>query len=658
MRKTTISLVAAACLLTVSAGPARSAPAEEARQILQAAGVQGGLIVHVGCGPSTGSGQAGDLTAALRAGDAYIVHGLDTDEAKVAKARAAIRDRGLYGPVSVEVFDGRRLPYVDNLVNLVVAEDLGDVPMAEVMRVLAPGGAAYVHGTKTVKPRPAEIDEWTHHMYDATGIGAGKDTAVSRPRSIQWKAGPEYGRSHENMSSVSVVVSAGGRVFSIMDAGPKASVYLPARWSLAARDAFSGVLLWRIPIERWHARLFPLKSGPVQVTRRLVASADRVFATLGLYAPVSEIDAGTGEVVRTYEGTAYAEELLLVDGNLVVLVNDEGKPVPYKGRMPANQPGFAVLENTISLVARRSVAVIDTRTGRTAWAAGQGRVVPLTMVADAGHLYFLCDGGMRCLDLATGAALWETAIPGPAPKVGTSHSPTVLVHKDIVYAAVRGKLNAFDAGDGKALWTAPCAAAGYKSPASVFVVSGLIWDVDVRGEPYRPGSNRETINRIYTGYDLRTGEVRKKIPVSSEHGYGIMHHRCHIPRASGACIITSWPGIEFNRLTFARTRAMLQAEGGEAMVAISPYVYLDIGIPVVAALAMGFYVWKTCCFSSKAKEDRAINTILASLFIFLFLGMLSNNSLVAGISFLVGLFVAISVWFFTERWNLRKPPTP
>ena len=45
---------------------------------------------------------------------------------------------------------------------------------------------------------------------DATGIGAGRDTAVSQPRSIQWKSGPEYSRSHENMSSVSAVVSAGG----------------------------------------------------------------------------------------------------------------------------------------------------------------------------------------------------------------------------------------------------------------------------------------------------------------------------------------------------------------------------------------------------------------------------------------------------------------
>ena len=50
--------------------------------------------VHVGCGD-------GKLTAALRAGDGFLVHGLDTDVKNVAKAREHIRSRGLCGKVSV-----------------------------------------------------------------------------------------------------------------------------------------------------------------------------------------------------------------------------------------------------------------------------------------------------------------------------------------------------------------------------------------------------------------------------------------------------------------------------------------------------------------------------------------------------------------------------
>ena len=534
-RNRIVLLMAAVCAAWVA-----GARAESAREILDATGVKGGLVVHVGCGD-------GKLTAALRAGDSYVVHGLDTDAKNIVAARAHIRSLGLYGKVSVAQFDGRRLPYVDNMVNLLVANpdtSGGGVTMEEVMRVLAPRGVAIVDGKRTVQKVPAEIDEWSHHMYDATGVGAGKDTAVSRPGSIQWKAGPEYGRSHENMSSVSVVVSAGGRVFSIMDEGPAASIYLPPEWSLTARDGFSGVRLWKLPIRKWHARLFPLKSGPHQVSRRLVAAGDRVYATLGLYDPVSEIDAATGKILRTWEGTAHAEELLVSDGKLIVLVNDDGKAAPYRGRMPANRARFRAPENTIVIAAKRSVAAIDTVSGKTVWGKPQGGVIPLTMVAEAGRIYLMVGGTMRCLDAATGRICWETPVVPRAPKASTSLSPTVLVHRGVVYAAVGGKLSAFDAEKGKGLWSAPCATAGYKAPASIFIVNDLIWDVNTGGEPYRPGSNPKKINRVYTGYDLRTGEVRKKLPVSGKHGYAIMHHRCHVPRASGPHIITSFPGIE------------------------------------------------------------------------------------------------------------------
>ena len=67
------------------------------------------------------------------------MHGLDANPANVAKARAAVKAAGVYGVVSIDRLAGKRLPYIDNMVNLLVAENLGGVPMAEVMRVLAPG---------------------------------------------------------------------------------------------------------------------------------------------------------------------------------------------------------------------------------------------------------------------------------------------------------------------------------------------------------------------------------------------------------------------------------------------------------------------------------------------------------------------------------------
>ena len=119
------------CALTLSGAVLKAAQAassnagpEQAKQILTAAGIKGGLIVHLGCGDGT-------LTAALRATDSYLVHGLDGDASNIEKARQYLQGLRLSGRVSVEQWKGTRLPYNDNLVNLVVAEDLGGVTMEE-----------------------------------------------------------------------------------------------------------------------------------------------------------------------------------------------------------------------------------------------------------------------------------------------------------------------------------------------------------------------------------------------------------------------------------------------------------------------------------------------------------------------------------------------
>ena len=57
---------------------------------------------------------------------------------------------------------GRRLPYIENFVNLIVVSDECRVPRDELLRVLAPKGVAIVGGEKVVKPRLQEIDDWTH----------------------------------------------------------------------------------------------------------------------------------------------------------------------------------------------------------------------------------------------------------------------------------------------------------------------------------------------------------------------------------------------------------------------------------------------------------------------------------------------------------------
>ena len=105
--------------------------------IIKSLNIKGGFVVHLGCGD-------GKQTLFLRPNSRFLVHGLDANPANVAKARAAVKAAGVYGAVSIDRLAGNSLPYIDNMVNLLVAEDLKGVPMAEVMRVLAPKGIAYI----------------------------------------------------------------------------------------------------------------------------------------------------------------------------------------------------------------------------------------------------------------------------------------------------------------------------------------------------------------------------------------------------------------------------------------------------------------------------------------------------------------------------------
>ena len=275
---------------------------DQAADILDVSGIQGGLVVHLGCGD-------GKLTAALRTNDSYLVHGLTTNAEQVVAAREEIRSQGLYGPLSVDVFDGKRLPYVDNLINLLVADELGGVTMEEVMRVLAPLGVVHIGGKKTVKPWPGDIDDWTHYLHGPGNNAVAKDTVVGPPKRYQWISGPRWARSHDHLNSLSALVSAKGRVFCIIDEAPIASVAFKSEWRLVARDAFSGVLLWKRDMGPWEDQFRSFRSGPTALAKRLVAVGDRVYVTLGYGRPISILDAGTGKTILTCEGTDNAMEI-------------------------------------------------------------------------------------------------------------------------------------------------------------------------------------------------------------------------------------------------------------------------------------------------------------------------------------------------------------
>jgi len=528
----TAAAIAALSVIDVAAGD------EVAAGIPEAAGVRGGLVVHVGCGD-------GRLTAALCAGDSFVVQGLDADAENVERTRAHLHALGLYGRVSARQFDGRRLPYAENIVNLLVAEELGELATDEVLRALVPGGVALISGaggqgarergvggkgrgsgtrgekieiggrtwTKIVKPWPEDIDEWTHFLHDASNNAVAKDSQVGPPRRLQWTVGPPWCRSHEFISSFCAMVSGGGRVFYVIDLGvPGVTERLPERWTLFGRDAFNGVLLWKRPLRDWRADEWPgtgMRGRPPSVPRRIVADGERLYATLSHEGPLSVLDAATGKTLRTIDGTEGTQEILLCGGTLVLRL----ARLDRDGRKTSG-----------------SIAAVDADSGRVRWRVREDQFLAQSLAVAEGRVVYNNNKETVCLDLADGTEQWRASSARPTAK--RARDKTFIIHGDLVLEGEGSRIVARALETGETLWTTPTGG-GSMRPHDLFVTRGRVWHAASQG---------------IAGYDLSTGEPTKTIDASSVQSRG--HHlRCYRSKATDRFIITQFRGAEFVSLT-------------------------------------------------------------------------------------------------------------
>ena len=590
-------LMALTCVLP-SATPAEPADAlGVASHVVHFSGAPGGICTVVGR-------RDAEFAIALAKQGQFVVHCLYTKPELRDKMRVAIRSRGMYGTVSANTLGAGRLPYVENLINIVVVDAYpelaeGGLSVEEVIRAMAPLGVAYlgtssasgesagwaaqltkrlqklgVEGLSVVKtggtwvrfrkPWPPDIDEWTHYLHGADGNPVAQDRVVAPPKHYQWISGPMFLRSHETDSSISTVVTARGRLFYIVDEAPISLAGehdLPDKWFLVARDAFNGVPLWKVPIRRWGWRewkhsWFSCRPGdmPLNIRSRLVAVGDRVYVTLGYHAPVSELDARSGRILQTYADTEHTGEVLYLDGTLIlsVLVGDQAK-----------------------------VMAVDAATGSKLWATErtyQGSIVdyirwrsmrgsvkapkldPALNTATDGHVVALIDGAeIVGLDFQTGAEKWRAQFPegagdrtaGNIQSKGNLWNGTMIVSDGVVVHASPNSLAAFAADTGKLLWQQPKKYIGHLwyEWKDVFVIDDLVWTWSAeleQGEfPLGRTRKQRTLHpRSVNGYDLKTGELKKEVPLGAIFKT-YHHHRCYRNKATLRYILASRRGTEF-----------------------------------------------------------------------------------------------------------------
>ncbi|MGD8500468.1 MAG: PQQ-binding-like beta-propeller repeat protein, partial [Phycisphaerales bacterium] len=302
-------------------------------------------------------------------------------------------------------------------------------------------------------------------------------------------------------------------------------------------DAFNGTILWKRTLPKWHNHLFPLKSGPARLTRRLIAIGDEVYTTLGIDAPLSAIDAAMGKTIRTYEGTETVEELVSTKGVLFLVVNPGREPVRYKQEHPncwterdraSKRWGW---DETVD-----KLMALDSKTGDVLWSI-ESKIMPMSLAADGQRVVYHDGEAVVCTEHGTGRKLWRTPVERSS-LIPTGWSPSTVMYEDVIlFSGQKRTLVVLSAKNGEQLWASKLHPSGHFCPEDVLVIDGLVWSGDI-------ASARPRSTGIFTGRDPHTGDVKREFEPDVDP-FAIMHQRCYPSKATDKYIIPSWIGTEF-----------------------------------------------------------------------------------------------------------------
>ncbi len=487
---TRLALLAAILLI----GPAM-AQEQGGDEVLLSVSEPGGIAVFLGV-------EYTSLAGRLAVKGPWIVHVLEADEAKALAARGRVKSAG---QVLVDPWKASTLPYPENLVNLLVAADSRAVPEAELLRVLAPRGAAWIRKNggweRLLKPPAAGHDEWTHWRHGADGNMVSHDRAVAAPSELRWVAGPAQDAGGKKWYYDHILVSANGRNFYVFDE------------LLVARDAHNGALLWSRPFKASSygdtglpvpddapqnpkpriggrlCRVRPVAAGELL----LVATEEKILA----------LDGRTGETVATL-GEAKAAREILVDGG-VVLVADAKAVRAWD--LATRRPLWE-----ISVQARRLVT-------------GDGAVFAVTLT----HVV--------ALDRASGKELWRAEEPEAPRVLSCSYQGGILVLEKSTLRddALGSGIRVYDTKLGEVVWTRDYKPdMSHYREARAYFAQGLLW---IQAEKDR-----------LLGLDPKSGSERKEWKSRGKH--------CAAPVASERFFMA--PECEFTDLaTGAQSRSRM-----------------------------------------------------------------------------------------------------
>ena len=529
MRLNRIFVITLTSLIVTSVSFSTELKERSLKELLIESGIKGGLIVYVGCGD-------GNDIATLRLNDSFIIHGLDANSNNVRVARKYMYDLGMSGSVSFARWnDLQRLLYAENLVNLLLVEDSGELTDTELRRVLVPNGIARVKlgpgQWRTIRKRwPAGMDGWSHWDHGADGNPVSRDELVGPPRQTQWIDGPSWSKKHWG-PRLSAIVTSGGRLYYVQDETPTSLFNIEARWVLIARDAFNGVILWRRELPEWTGKDWGRVvrrggeapetglvlgvwgeltggSGVRDAMEVMVADNDRVYVPLSANAPLSAIDGATGKIVRTYEHIAPVQKVVLIDGTLLIS-------------------------------GRRKVCAVGVETGQMLWETSG------SLPCAYGKRGFAMDRkgtAIVAVRLETGEKLWETtfdqafeATGGKSSSNGDAFTGPLQASAGILLVGSGDRRHvqttALAAENGRPLWRSAIGDRPFNRGAGPFIIEGLVWSLDA-------------VKGVLIARDPRTGCIEQDVAAPAIRYVG-HHARCYLARATCRYIIGKERGADF-----------------------------------------------------------------------------------------------------------------
>ena len=406
--------------------------------VVEKCGISKGLCSVLGCGD-------GSLAVEIAHSSGFLIHVLAPDAAAEAEARRTVEAAGLYGR-RVVVERGRvgRLPYADNIIDALVAADLDEaklreLSLAEILRVLRPGGKALFLSSKSggaslatsalmeflkgagtpeissgedaacswavlKKPPMPGTDNWTHVSHGPDNNPLSRDEVIKGPYRTQWIGDPFF----VTMPAVSTI--AGGKIFLAM--GHIAHHKREEPWlnTLIARNGWNGTVLW----ER------KLPEGYMVHRSAFIASDDAFYMIDGDRCLTLDPETGaeTGEI-RVPGLKGEWKWMALQDGVLYALA---GGPPDYaettRVRSQASHWSWKNLskgyyEKRVPWGIGRQLGAYDMEKKKTLWVRAEPTEIDArAMALGDGNLYaYSPNQFIQCYEAKTGKPIWTNRDP-------------------------------------------------------------------------------------------------------------------------------------------------------------------------------------------------------------------------------------------------------